>query len=363
MNRYIFLVALSCALPSLVFAAYPVDAVITQASSLQIQFKAYNRISAEQSVTISSEVSGTVLQKTKRAELGSTVQKGTLLFSLDPIAYQVELASVRSKLAQAELDVRVEQGKQSAAAEQLRFITSTLATQTATVEKDLILRTPYLQVAKARLAEAQKQQQQALEQLNKTQVRAPCSGFVQSTYAQKGEYVNTGSQLAEVVCNNAYQVIATVPMQYYRWLQDEHIPHLQVTLARQFGNITQTLQAHIVRVVPVVAQDTYTAQVYVRIQNPHQESYPVLVGEFVTVRFVFTVPFGVLRLPLAALRGLNTIWIADDENRLTIQTVDVLHQDKTSVYIPFTIKAGTRVVVTPIANPKTGMGLSVNVRK
>jgi membrane fusion protein (multidrug efflux system) len=138
-------------------------------------------------VTVAAEVEGRV-EQIPSAE-GSKVKAGDLLVQLnaDLIRPQFEIAEAQLKRDQIEFDRMNE-----------------LVENDATSRSDLDNATTQLATSKAQLEEAR-------ARLERTRILAPISGVLNDTMVEEGEYVQTGTPVAEIVEIDTAKVVVDVP--------------------------------------------------------------------------------------------------------------------------------------------------------
>jgi len=64
-------------------------------------------------------------------------------------------------------------------------------------------------------------------------------------------------------------------------------------------------------------------------------------------------------IPRLALRNDNKVWLLDEQQRLQIVKVGVLHQGKHQVYINVGLDKGDKLILTPLDVAVNGMKLNV----
>jgi len=86
---------------------------------------------------------------------------------------------------------------------------------------------------------------------------------------------------------------------------------------------------------------------------------PLLLGQFVHVDIEGRRLSRVARIPRAALRNGERVWIVDDEGRLRFRRVEVVWREKDSFLVRGDLVEGDRLVVSEVAVPAEGMMLEV----
>jgi RND family efflux transporter MFP subunit len=147
-------------------------------------------------VVMAAEVPGTVMQV--HVTDNQLVQKGDILFTIDPSRYRLALAQ-----AQAVVENRRQDLKVRAATAQRREKLSDLATSTEAREQAR----GSAGVAEAALEEAQVAVQVAQLNLDRTTVRAPVNGWVTNLRLRPGDYVAAGQSAMSVVDADSFWIV------------------------------------------------------------------------------------------------------------------------------------------------------------
>jgi len=129
------------------------------------------------------------------------------------------------------------------------------------------------------------------------------------------------------------------------------------------GGETVGWDGYVGRVLPDVEEGTSLARVAVVVPDPFgfereegPRAMPLLVGSFVQVA-IEAEPFAdaVTRVPRAALRGADRLWVAE-EGELRIREVRIVWQREDSLLVRG-VEPDARVVLGPIATPVDGMDI------
>ncbi|MFA0015433.1 efflux RND transporter periplasmic adaptor subunit, partial [Vibrio lentus] len=152
----------------------------------------YGEVIPEETLTLTSQVSGVVLWKEKHFKLGEQVSKGDLLLRIDDSSYKVLLANAKKDLANAQLAFLQEQRKHQRAQKEWK------ASGMAEAPSPLALREPQFKAAKAQLNATQQAVEDAKQQLAKTSVHAPFDGIVSQSSVTTGSVVESGTSLGQI---------------------------------------------------------------------------------------------------------------------------------------------------------------------
>ncbi|MBN2702620.1 MAG: hypothetical protein JXR23_00275, partial [Pontiellaceae bacterium] len=125
-----------------------------QSTSAPIVLQATGNIQAAQRLELKPEVGGRIYKTAEAFEPGGVFEAGDPMLWINPVDFENSLAQARSTLAQAEYNFSQEQGRQEVARHEWEMIDD--KESISDLEKELILRKPQLEQAKAQLEAAKK---------------------------------------------------------------------------------------------------------------------------------------------------------------------------------------------------------------
>ncbi len=313
-------------------------------------------------IQLKAKVSGQVISSSEQFVPGKTVKQDQQLLQLDPIDYQYQLQQSQSDLDQAQANLSLEMGEQMAALKDYQQ----LGRQVDSTQKSLILREPQLIRAKAQVAAAQASLDQVKLDLQRTQVTAPFDAYVQQTFAHLGTQVNTNDKLAELVGIDVYWIEATIPLDQLAWLEpisnDQGTPvWVQDQLA---WSDQESRHGRLISIIGQVDDDTRMARVLIAVDDPigyHDESLPKLtLGTFVKSRIAAKELTAVARIDRAYVRKNDTLWLMNDDQQLTIKSLNVIYRDEQYAYVQDSIKTGDQMIITDLSRVTEGAALRLN---
>jgi RND family efflux transporter MFP subunit len=348
--------------------------------------RALGTVEAAQDITLSSRVSGYIVDVSNDFEPGSLVEEGDVLVELDRTDFQNRVSERHSALEEARANLEIEQGRQDVARSDLELINSagirsssdgeaTLSEQ----DRDLVLREPQRKAAQARVDAAETALRQARLELQRARVLAPYDAQVLSRQANVGSQVTAGDPLGRLVGTDAYWVIATLPQSRLRWLQfreDTHSSddadeggdpgsgtHARVRDRTSWPEGTYR-EGELLRPIGALEQGTRLARVLVEVPDPlareaaNADAEQLLIGAFVQVELEAREVSDVARIPRDLIRNENTVWVMED-GKLRIREVTIAVQDVEYAYISEGLTADDRIVATNLASVVEGAPLRV----
>lgn len=241
-------------------------------------------------VMLSPRVSGEVTFLADAFEPGGFVEKGKVLLQIDPADYRNALALRKSDLQQAQSDLDIEQGRQQVAEKGYALTEEPLPD----MNKDLVLRQPQLNAAKARVTAARAALQQARLNLERTTVKAPFDAHILSRNVNVGSQVSPANTLGRLVGMETYWVVLNVPLPQLPWLQfpEEEgergsIVQIRDRKAWQEGVYRN---GYLIRLIGALEEQTRLARVLVAVPDPlayrtdSSQVPPLMINTFVEAR-------------------------------------------------------------------------------
>lgn len=177
-----------------------VSTVRVERGSIQLKLSAAGTIRARRMTPIGPTVPGRVVAV--RVDVGDRVERGDLLFEIDPTPYRIALQSAEAGLAVASAEFDQARGQ----AERSHVL---LRKHMVSVEEFGRARTG-ARVAKARVRQAEAQAARAKEELARTVVVAPYAGSIVERRQHEGAMATVGPGAAVVVLQESDALVAIV---------------------------------------------------------------------------------------------------------------------------------------------------------
>ena len=317
-----------------------VDAIDLQKESSRPSWSAGGSVMAAQSVDLVAQVSGEIELLAPEAVPGAVLKKGTLLAQLDKTNYQLALREAEAALAQAKAALAIEQGQVSLA--QAEYDLS--GVELSDSDKSLVLRKPQLQAVEADIAAARAAVDQAKANLNRTDIRMPFDGQVQSRSLSTGSYATASSVLFSVVSTSEYWIEAKVPRSFLDQLDVQYPVILSHTAWHN-----KTRPADVLNVLPAVDSGDRQARVVLSLKNPLDSSLgpKVLVNDYLNVTLFGRTSSSSYVISRQYLNDNNTVWVVVD-NKLALRDVEVEYAGRNKAWISSGLKAGDKLLVSKV---------------
>lgn len=381
----------------------------------------YGRIEAEHSWSAIAEVQGRVVERARDVDVGSIVEEGQLLVSIDQtdykLAHQKSLANIASIEAQlAELDrqevnskkllevekriLEVAQAEVDRAESLLErgvgtqasvdTVRKTLLSQQVsitTLENTLALYPSQRNSLNATLAVRKAELAEAERSLEKSTIVAPFRGRVSARKAEVGQFVRVGDNLISLDSTDAAEVVAEIQPGAFGALvrpaigasfpkDDEFESSRFVEVLNRLGvtatvrlasNEAQTAwEGEIVRQRGTMDNETSAMGIVVRIRNPLVANPglnrpPLQAGSFVQVTFAAAPGGDITSIPRSAVQlsdqGAPFVYLANSENRLEIKQVELGAVLGDNVIVTSGLEGGETLILSRPNPPVPGMKL------
>lgn len=344
-----------------VISVLPEDTYITVASQ--------GTVEPRTRTNLVSEVSGQVVEISSAFVAGGFFKEGDLLLRLDDQNYKAAVSRNRAAVAAAKSQLEQEKGQADVA--QREWDKMEPGRQSQVRAKDLYLRKPQLEEAVSRLAAAEADLLQSQTDLGKTKIIAPYDGLVSTKNTDIGQFVTTGSAIAETFAIDYAEVRLPIPETKIQFLdlpsvipsynteQNDTTIQAVVDLISVVGKNEYHWEGRMTRTEGVLDTRTRVLFSVVQIEDPYglynnTGSVPLRIGTYLNANIQGKLLEDVIVLPRHTLQANNIVWVADPENKLRSRVVEVVTINGDSVYISSGLNSGDQVVLTRMENPLNG---------
>ena len=307
-----------------------------------------------------TEIAGRVTWVAPSFADGGFFELGDVLVKIDPFDYQQAVVSARSQRAQARLRLAQEEAEAEVAAREWEALGRG-------DPRELTLRKPQLEEARASVAGAEANLERAKRDLERAEIVAPYAGRIRQKDVDIGQFIRVGDAVATIYAVDVAEVRLPLPDEQlayldlplsYRGGSDQ--PQPRVTIRATFAGEAHEWQGRIVRteseidpvsrMVRAVAEvsDPYTP-------GPNQSRPPLAVGMYVEAEIAGRTARDVAVVPRAALRGRDRVLVVDAQDRLSFRVIDILRATTDAIYVQRGLADGDLVVVSPLDAPTEGM--------
>ncbi len=335
-----------------------VETMTVERGTFSPTLRVLGTVQPAQEIVLSPRVSGQVVEVSPQFIPGGRVSKGDLLLRIDPADFENALSIQESELEQVEASLKIEEGRQSLAAKELKLLEGTIDD----TNRELVLRAPQIASIRAEVNAAKAALERAKLDLARSSIFAPFDAQVISRSVNVGSQVSPSDELAQLVGIDEYWISAALPVRSLRWVQfpTSDQPGSSVTLRNPDAwPVGTEKQARIARMIGTVDERTRLAQVLVTVADPLGEATdtpPLILQSLIEVQIEGRAIENAVRLQRRYVREGDTVWVMK-EGQLQICETDVLFRDAEYAYIGEGLQSGDEVVITTLATVAEGVGL------
>lgn len=343
----------------------PVEVADAERRDVPLSMEMVGATRGTQDVPIRARVEGFL--ETMNFQEGRFVEKGDLLYTIDPEPFEAKLVEAFSQLASAQTAL----AKADADLNRIR----PLAEMKAVSEQDLDAAVAMEAAARAGVQAAEAGVDLAKINLSYTKIHAPIDGLIGLTKAKPGEFV--GREPNPVVLNvlsdiNPIRVRFSISESEYlilarTYMQDnpEFDQRRQPTEDRPGGPVDLVLiladgtehpqPGYTVAASQSIDPETGTYSVEAAFPNPGSVLLP---GQFARVRAPYQTLEDVVVVPrkaLVELQGKYQVYVVNDQNSVEIRKVDVGPIKDLDIVIESGLQGGETVIVEGLQKVRAGM--------
>lgn len=345
-----------------------------ETSSYQVKVPAMGTIIPSHKINIQSRVSGQIIRVHDNFESGGFFKKGDVILKIDPVDYKAALEQKRAQLSEAELNYKLELGKQNIAKREWEMLGDKKASK---LEQELTLRKPHLEQMKSALDAAKSTFEKAKLDLERTEIKAPFNCIISSKSADLGAQVTSQTVLAEIIGGDSVYALVSIPVDYLKWLKipDEKNNEGSEAEIRVSGldNGHNVWHGKIIRQKPDLEEKGRMAQLLIEITLGLEDKNKLLIGSYVNVLMNGSSLENVFVLPRKSLRDGGNVWLFEekepegDENSadgatringtLQFRKIGYVWKDANNIVINEGLEGGEKYIASDISTPVIGIPL------
>ncbi|MCL6416150.1 efflux RND transporter periplasmic adaptor subunit [Aestuariirhabdus sp. Z084] len=348
-------------------AQLAVDVMTLHPQDYQIRLDSYGTVQPHTQGSLIPEVSGAIVQVSGNFREGRFFDKGEVLLQIDDRDYQSALTIARATLIQARFELQEEQARADQAKRDWQRLGE------GGTPPPLVLREPQLASASAKIASAQAQYEQAQLDLERTRIRAPYAGRILSKHVDIGQYITTGTELAQIYAidfvevrlplNNRQLEFVEIPELYRGNRPQSEVQYPTVIIKARLGRNEFLWNGRIVRAEGAVDNDSRQLFVIARVDDPYSNDGsnrpPLKIGQFVEAEIEGSLLTDVFVMPRSALRQDNQISLVSG-NQLKRQGINLVWSDARAAVIEGSLAQGDLLVTSPTGSAISGTPVTIN---
>lgn len=330
---------------------------VTQ-SAIPLTIETQGEVRSKTEIQIVPQVSGRIISVSDSYTAGGKFSANEALVKIDDSSYRATVTRVEAQVAAARLNLLQMEGAAEVARKQWDE-------SVAGEASPLALKQPHVEDARARLRSAEADLAEARLNLERTNVSIPFDGRVQEKLADVGQFVTQGTPLAKVFSTEVAQIRLPVtdsqlsalglPLAYEANSHDAMDVKLSTTLAGKYREWI----GHVVRTDAMIDSTTRMVFITAEVDDPYgagaDGDMPLAVGLFVNATIEGEMVEQANVIPRLALRGVDKVYVVDDEGTLEIRQVEVRFTDADKAVIDSGLAPGEQVVVSAVRAPYNGM--------
>ncbi len=317
-------------------------------------------VQAHNEVTLSSQVTGRVVRVSPSFEAGAYFDEGEVLVEIDPRDFENALSIAKSELSAANstltLAKLVEERK-------LKLVKSNAVSQ-----GEVDAATASREQAEANVELAASRVEQAKLQLQRTKIKAPFDGRVNTKLIGLGQVAGANNPLGEVFAIDYVEVRLPISGQQRDFLELPEFADdepLEVTLRDGIRQASDTIwKGRIVRTEGVLDENSRDLFAIARVDDPFgrkTDMPPLRIGQPVIASIQGTTLKDVMALPRAAVRQLDRIVLVDPKDQtLRPMSVQAVWSDAEHVVVRASaIPRGMWLATTTLAYSPEGAKVEI----
>ena len=320
--------------------AVRVETLVLSPTSFEDVIQITGSVEALDDATLSAQASGTVVAL---APLGSTVGAGGTIAQLDP-------AMSRSAVQQAQAQVESAQAQFDLAEDNFERNEPLYSDSVISAVEWENVRAQYNQ-ARAALAQAKASLSQAQEQLRQSRVTAPFTGTVEEHFAELGEQVTPGRQIARVINTSRVKVVAGVPERYAADIEPG--TPVMVDFKAYAGS---NVRSEVDFVGRAIDPQSRTFPVEIQLPNPTGTFKPEMVAQVYVTRQEIEEALVVPRSAIVRDEDGDSVFLVEreGENAVAVKTPVTLGAGYGGQVVVTNLQAGDEVIVLGQSNLTQG---------
>jgi len=336
-----------------------VDTIELAKSAEQVMLHITGTVTPSREITLQPRVPGEITWIDPRFIPGGRFNKGEVLLKIDHADYQIAVTNRIAGLAQAELDLKTEQGLQDIASYEWSVLQKMdEKKEFSDLELELSLRKPHLLLTQSNLRAAQAQVQQAQLNLDRATVRAPFNCALRSRNVNVGSLVSTQTALADLSGTDSVWVMATLPVSSLQWIKaaDETGNRGSRAIVSSVPGIDLNAEweGHVLRKMVDLEDAGKQAQMIVELSDPNRPlsgKGTILLGSYVRLTLEGAVIEDVYKIPSACLHGGGEIWIMSSDSRLDVRSVETKWAGREYAFLCAGVEQGEKLIVSDLGTP------------
>jgi RND family efflux transporter MFP subunit len=336
-----------------------VEAQDIQRSSITPKVLSYGLVEPLTRTKLVTQVSGRVVSLSERFRDGGFFQQDEILLQIDTADYEIQVDIAKSTLVDAEQGL----AEELAQVEQAKADWGRLGNKAEV--SPLVLRSPQLRTAEAKVSSAKAQLKQAEINLTRTVIRAPYDGRVLSTSVDLGQVASNNTVLGEIYATDAVEVrlpiknndlpLLDLPEDYrHQNRSADSLPSVRIRsdLAKQ-----EIWEGSIIRTASSIDDNSRQLYVVARISDPFgrkaEGRFPLKIGQYVRAEIDGIEQDLAISIPNKAIYQGSYVYLYRD-GAVYRTDIEISWQNGEIAIISNGINPGDQLVVSPLGQIASG---------
>ena len=336
--------------------------ITAQSKSIRLSSTAFGTVSPRSENELIPEVSGSIVFMSPSLVSGGFFKKDDLLFSIEPLDYEVALEQSSAALKSAESELENAQRNHD---RQINLAKKQSISESR--KEEAINR---LRFAESAHREAKARVSLAKKNLERTKIRAPYDGRVRNEKIDLGQFVNRGQSIASIYAIDSAEIRLPVHDKELAFLDLSLFETAKskddaVILKATFAGEQHTWSARIARTEGELDSRTRMINVIAEIDSPYSSKDsrpPLTIGLFVEAEILGRFIEDAVVIPQSAIQGRNLVYIVNEKNRLEFKKVEILRMINDQAVITDGLKTGDTVCISALRNAEPGMEVRTSTK-
>ena len=336
--------------------------ITAKSESIRLSSTAFGTVSPRSENELIPEVSGSIVFMSPSLVSGGFFKKDDLLFSIEPLDYEVALEQSSAALKSAESELENAQRNHD------RQINLAKKQSISEARKEEAINR--LRFAESAHREANARVSLAKKNLERTKIRAPYDGRVRNEKIDLGQFVNRGQSIASIYAIDSAEIRLPVHDKELAFLDLSLFETAKskddaVILKATFAGEQHTWSARIARTEGELDSRTRMINVIAEIDSPYSSKDsrpPLTIGLFVEAEILGRFIKDAVVIPQSAIQEKNLVYTVNEKNRLEFRKVKILRMINDQAVITDGLKTGDTVCISALRNAEPGMEVRTSTK-
>jgi len=341
----------------------PVVTVYAQARPIALHVTSQGEVRPRTGINFAAQVGGRVNWLAPGFLEGGRFKRGEVLMRIESAEYDLRVTQAEANVAQAQTVLTREISESEIARRDWEDLGQGVASP-------LTLRKPQMAEAKARIAAAEAVLGEAKLQQSRTVLRAPFDGRVSERLVSMGDTLSPGQNIGRIFAVDIAEIrlpLTDTDMSRLGlgigFVASTSQPGPKAEISAVVAGVPHIWHGRITRTSSSYDPTTRVLFGYVQVDDPYgkgaDQGVPLASGLFVSVKIAGRDIADSIVVPRTALRGTDTVYIANSDNTLSLRTVNVASSTRDMVVIIDGLSSGERVITSPIRGVAEGMKIEI----